>query len=213
MFRATSDPQRDDLSDLFSANGIAVVEYYLSRADLAHMDTIFPSLGLKGAGARANAFSSDAQSWFATHAGLLDLASRLLKGEARLSRLQAFDKSPTANWFVPWHQDRAEDGREREIAHLERTVALRIHLDDCEENNGPLEVVPRSHLLGRLDAAAIAKLVAEAPSQLCLAVRGDIVALRPLLLHRSQRAQRPSARRVVHIEFSAVAPRGMMMLS
>jgi hypothetical protein len=192
------------LDGRFAALGVAVVEYALSEADLAAMAASFPKLDVKVAGARADAFSAAARDWYATHEGLLSLASRLLQADARLSRLQAFDKSPTANWFVPWHQDRAEDGREREVAVLERTLALRIHLDDCDETNGPLEVVPGSHVHGRLDAAAITFLVAEAPSLVCLAARGDIVAMRPLLIHRSQRAQTPAARRVVHIEFAGL---------
>jgi ectoine hydroxylase-related dioxygenase (phytanoyl-CoA dioxygenase family) len=204
MLRSATDAKPRDLCAQFSTSGVAVVEYYLTPEDLARMDAAFPSLGAKTAGARADAFSAEARD---THTALLDLASRLLQGEARLSRLQAFDKSPAANWFVPWHQDRAEDGRERDVALLERTVALRIHLDDCDETNGPLEVVPGSHVHGRLEAAAIANIVATAPTQLCLTVRGDIVAMRPLLLHRSQRAQRPAARRVVHIEFAAISPR------
>jgi ectoine hydroxylase-related dioxygenase (phytanoyl-CoA dioxygenase family) len=191
-----------DVTGQFETAGVAVIEYYLTSDDLADMDATFPILGDRVGGARADAFSASARGWFATHAGLLTLAGRLLGGEAHMSRLQAFDKSPTANWFVPWHQDRAEDGRERDVAQLERTLALRIHLDDCEETNGPLEVVPGTHVHGRLDAAAISATVSDKPTLLCLAVRGDIVAMRPLLLHRSQRAQRPAARRVVHIEYT-----------
>lgn len=195
--------RRAPLQQQFAAGGIAVVEYAMSERDLLAMDASFPRLPDRSGGARAGAFSPEAQGWFATHAGLLDLAGRLLEAPAQLTRLQAFDKMAGANWFVPWHQDRAEDGRERPVGLLERTVALRIHLDDCDESNGPLEVVPGSHVHGRLAADAIAALVATSPSRLCLAVRGDIVALRPLLLHRSQRARIPAARRVVHVEFRA----------
>jgi ectoine hydroxylase-related dioxygenase (phytanoyl-CoA dioxygenase family) len=35
---------------------------------------------------------------------------------------------------------------------LEQVLAVRLHLDDCDERNGALRVVPGSHLLGRLDA-------------------------------------------------------------
>ncbi|MFX4431692.1 phytanoyl-CoA dioxygenase family protein, partial [Acinetobacter baumannii] len=86
----------------------------------------------------------------------------------RIVRALAFDKSEGANWFVPWHQDRAADGSEREIATLERMVALRVHLDDCQEDNGPLEVAPGSHRYGRLEAAGIAGLVADTAPLVCL---------------------------------------------
>jgi ectoine hydroxylase-related dioxygenase (phytanoyl-CoA dioxygenase family) len=189
----------------FATAGVAVVEYALTADDLAAMDAMFPMLGARMAGARADAFTPEARGFFATHEGLLELASRLLGARAHFTRLQAFDKSPAANWFVPWHQDRAEDGCERDVSILGRTVALRVHLDDCDESNGPLEVVPGSHAHGRLQADAISAMVATLPSRVCLAVRGDIVALRPLLLHRSQRARIPAARRVVHMEFSSLS--------
>ena len=191
------------LEEQFEQFGIVVVEYALSPSDLTKMDCMFPTLDARAPGARADAFTPDARHWLARHDGLTDLAGRLLKRPSTLSRLQAFDKSPSANWFVPWHQDRAEDGIEREIADLERTLALRIHLDACDENNGPLDVIPGTHQFGRLDASAIAQHAARQPSRLCLASRGDIVALRPLLLHRSQRAKKPAARRVIHIEYRA----------
>jgi ectoine hydroxylase-related dioxygenase (phytanoyl-CoA dioxygenase family) len=186
----------------FTDLGVAVVEHASTPADLTYLDAVFPRLPPRAAGARASDFSQAAQDWLGTHEGLLDLGRRLTGASMRLSRLQAFNKSSSANWFVPWHQDRAEDGRDREIAILERTVALRIHLDDCCEDDGPLEVVPGSHRQGRLEAAAIAEQVAGTSPLMCLAARGDIVAIRPLLLHRSQRAQKPTARRVIHIEYS-----------
>lgn len=167
------------------------------------LEAAFPKLAQRTPGARADAFSTEAQAWLACHERLLELASRLVESSARLSRIQAFDKSAGSNWFVPRHQDRAENGRNRAISTLERTVALRIHLDDCHEENGPLEVLPGSHTSGRLDAAAIARMVATTPSYVCFADRGDIIAMRPLLVHCSRRARDPNARRVIHLEFTA----------
>lgn len=190
-----------DLVDRFQVAGIAIVEYALAKADLAEMDAVFPTLAPRTAGARVSDFTPHAQSWLVCHTGLNELAARLGGGHMRLSRLQALDKSPLTNWFVPWHQDRAEHGLERPRAQLERTVALRIHLDDCNEDRGPLEVIPGSHLAGRLASPAITDLVATRQALLCLAVRGDIVAMRPLLVHRSQRARIPSQRRVLHLEY------------
>jgi ectoine hydroxylase-related dioxygenase (phytanoyl-CoA dioxygenase family) len=201
---AAASPWPETLEVRFDVLGIAVVEYALTPPDLAAMDALFPRLGDRAAGARADMFSQDARAWLAAHAGLTELARRLSWGlNVRLTRLQAFDKSPSANWFVPWHQDRAEDGQDRPVALLERTVALRIHLDDCGEDNGPLEVIPASHRQGRLDSAAIGLMAAKTPPVLCLAVRGDIVAMRPLIVHRSQRARIPRARRVLHLEYQA----------
>jgi hypothetical protein len=187
----------------FAGAGFATIRGALLDADIAEMESAFPNLPARTAGARAEAFSPQAQTWFAEHEGLRELARRLLRAPARLSRMQAFDKSVGSNWFVPWHQDRAENGEDRSIAALERTTALRIHLDDCGADNGPLVVIPGSHLNGRLDAAAIAAMTAKAEPRHCWARRGDIVAMRPLLVHCSQRARKPAARRVIHLEYSA----------
>jgi ectoine hydroxylase-related dioxygenase (phytanoyl-CoA dioxygenase family) len=195
----------DSFTGRFAEQGVAIFEYVLTPDDLKAMDAVFPDLAPRTAGARSHAFSPEAQVWLANHEGLLELASRLLQAPGRLSRIQAFDKSAGANWFVPWHQDRAEDGQERPVRQLERTVALRIHLDDCDENNGPLEVIPGSHIAGRLDADAIAARTGTTAPLLCLTVRGDIVAMRPLLIHRSQRARIPAARRVIHLEYKVAA--------
>jgi Phytanoyl-CoA dioxygenase (PhyH) len=206
MFRAGIANIAQGTTDDFSNRGIAIYEYALTPADIATMERAFPQLGQRTAGARANAFTPQDQDWFASHGGLPELASRLIGSQVSLTRIQAFDKSAGANWFVPWHQDRAEDGRERPVEELERTVALRIHLDDCNEDNGPLEVLPGSHTHGRLDASAIARLSAHTPSLVCLANRGDIVTISPLIVHRSQRARRPAARRVIHLEYTATKP-------
>ena len=199
---AALHPAPTGLNDFFSATGVAVIEHAVSRIDIARMDAVFPNLRPRTAGARAADFTPQTRDWLMQHEGLAELATSLARIPMRLSRLQAFDKSPSANWFVPWHQDRAEDGRDRPCAELAGMVALRIHLDDCDENNGPLEAIPGSHNRGRLESRAIATLVAQQLPRLCLAVRGDIVAMRPLIVHRSQRARQPRTRRVLHLEYA-----------
>ncbi len=191
-----------NVEHVFARLGTVLILEPLPRADIAHMEEFFPVLPPRTAGARAEDFSREAREWIAGHEGLRALASQLAQKPVWLSRLQAFDKSPEANWFVPWHQDRAEDGRERPVEVLEDTVALRIHLDDCGDDNGPLEVILGSHTSGRLEADAIVKVLAGAAPVSCFAARGDIVAMRPLLLHRSKRATKPAARRVIHIEYA-----------
>ena len=202
-------PVRDGLPDSFNARfasiGVAVIEHALPASDLRVMDALFPQLPARTAGARAADFDPAARAWLSRHEALTSLAGRLGGCQnVRLSRIQAFDKTAGTNWFVPWHQDRAEDGRERPVTELEHTVALRIHLDDCNDDNGPLEVLPGSHIYGRLDSAAITRLAQSHAPLLCLAARGDIVAMRPLLVHLSQKARTPAARRVLHLEYSPV---------
>ena len=132
-----------------------------------------------------------------------------------------FDKTPAANWPVAWHQDltlalAARHDTEgwtnwtvkRGVVHaqappevLARMATVRLHLDDCPEDNGPLRVLPRSHangILGRDEIAARTK----SDERTITAKAGDALFMRPLLLHASSPAKRPAHRRVLHLEFA-----------
>lgn len=133
----------------------------------------------------------------------------------------AFDKTDGVNWKVAWHQDVmfpfarrvaspayalacGKDGVDyarppRPV--LEKLLAVRLHLDDCSETNGPLRVSPGSHLWGILPAADIASRVAAHGEVTCLAREGQALLMRPLLLHASSRASVPNHRRVLHVVF------------
>jgi hypothetical protein len=134
-----------------------------------------------------------------------------------------FDKTPEANWVVPWHQDLTIAVRERTdapgygpwtvkggvphvrppVAVLERMLTLRVHLDDNDETTGPLRVVPGSHARGRLDAGETRAWLERVPPRTCPVARGGVLVMRPLLLHASSPAQDPGHRRVVHLEYAA----------
>jgi len=85
---------------------------------------------------------------------------------------------------------------------LSRVIALRVHLDASNEDNGPLRVIPGSHLDGVLTDRNVAALVSERQAVECCVSRGGIVATRPLVVHSSSKARSESARRVVHIEYA-----------
>ena len=134
-----------------------------------------------------------------------------------------FDKTEQANWKVLWHQDLTIAVRRRieapgfgpwsvkagvphvqpPIEVLERMVTLRLHLDDCAEQNGPLRVLPTSHQSGRLSARAIQELRGRIPAVSCVTRRGSALLMRPLLVHASSPAHSPTHRRVVHLESAA----------
>jgi hypothetical protein len=138
-------------------------------------------------------------------------------------RATLFDKSPTANWLVVWHQDTALPLRMRcddstwgpwsskagiLYAHapawaLEQVVALRVSLDDSSKTNGPLRVLPNTHLSGVLTDAAIEQLARSATSVDCIARAGGVVAMRPLTVHASSKSIDDQPRRVLHIEYAA----------
>lgn len=141
-----------------------------------------------------------------------------------------FEKSVSTNWLVALHQDlgipvaaRSDDpalsgwSEKAGVLHvqppvelLEQLIAIRLHLDDCDAGDGPLRVVPGSHRLGRLDPEAASRCRAERGEVACVAARGSVMAMRPLLLHASSRATGGSQRRVLHFLFGPrVLPHGL----
>jgi ectoine hydroxylase-related dioxygenase (phytanoyl-CoA dioxygenase family) len=146
----------------------------------------------------------------------------LLGKQARVVRGIFFDKTPEANWKVPWHQDLTIAVRQRKEAvgfncwtqkagtiHvqpptsvMEGILTLRLHLDDTNEDSGALKVLPGSHTYGRLSPTAIQRTRREKPSFVCAAKKGDVLVMRPLLLHSSSVSSNASHRRVVHLEYA-----------
>jgi ectoine hydroxylase-related dioxygenase (phytanoyl-CoA dioxygenase family) len=142
---------------------------------------------------------------------------------ARVVRSLLFDKNPDANWKVPWHQDLTIAVKDRRdvagfgpwsikagVHHvqpprdvLERMLTVRLHLDDCGLDNGPLRVIPGSHALGSIEPAAIADVRRHMPEVTCTVPAGGAVLMRPLLLNSNYPPTRPGHRRVVHLEFAA----------
>ena len=136
-----------------------------------------------------------------------------------------FDKTPEINWLVPWHQDLSIAVKERinvptygpwstkdGVPHvqppvniLEPMVTLRLHLDDCDDSNGALRVIPGSHRLGRLQATDIVRVRSIEKEVVCSMHAGDALLMRPLLLHASSEASAPAHRRVIHLEYAACA--------
>jgi ectoine hydroxylase-related dioxygenase (phytanoyl-CoA dioxygenase family) len=138
-------------------------------------------------------------------------------------RALLFDKTPDANWKVAWHQDLSIAVAERRatpgftgwslkegVWHvqppacvLERMITLRIHLDNCGPDNGPLKVIPGSHCEGRLSRERIEWWKTHCKIVECHVPAGGALLMRPLLLHASSPAMKPSHRRVLHVEFAA----------
>lgn len=160
----------------------------------------------------------------------LSLVSGLVGGNAFPVRAILFDKTDGANWGVPWHQDLSiavaeqieTDGFgpwsvKEGIVHVQppmeilaKMITVRLHLDDCNADNGALRVLPRSHLDGELSSEDIAALVVKSPGVTCEVSTGGALVMRPLLLHASSPAKNPSHRRVFHIEYAAIElPNGL----
>jgi len=151
---------------------------------------------------------------------LLEIFSTILGPKFGLVRVLFFDKPPEQSWCLPWHKDLTiavqDNGkpsahfqkptRKAGIPHVEASLDVlramltaRIHLDDVTEENGPLKVLPGSHLAGKVMPND------ESPAQAVLVHRGDVLLMRPLLAHSSAGAfpNTTRHRRVLHLEFAA----------
>jgi Phytanoyl-CoA dioxygenase (PhyH) len=160
---------------------------------------------------------------FAESSPLLKIAASVLGMDARPVKAILFDKTPSANWYVTWHQDLTIAVKQRidvegfgpwsekeGLPHvqppatvLEKMVSLRIHLDACSEQNGAIKFIPGSHCVGIMNSPEIESCRIEHESICCSANRGDIIAMSPLILHSSSRSTNPDHRRVLHIEYAA----------
>ena len=160
--------------------------------------------------------------------------ARLLPADALAVQCTLFDKTPARNWLVAWHQDlsvpvqgHTADSAWRgwsdkqgvgfvqaPAAWLERLLAVRLHIDPCGADAGPLRVVPASHRHGRLalkpgDSGARMHALRQSLGEVtCTAQAGDALLMRPLIAHASSRMAKggPARRRVLHLVF---APPGL----
>ena len=159
---------------------------------------------------------------FAESAPMLAIARRFTGDSTIPFRATLFDKSIRSNWLVAWHQDTALP-LEREhdtpgwgpwstksgvtYAHapaeaLARVIALRFHFDDSTSDNGPLRVLPGSHERGVLTDAEVADRVRAVDPVDCFISAGGVIAMRPLTVHASSKAESANPRRVLHIEYA-----------
>lgn len=78
-------------------------------------------------------------------------------------------------------------------------LTLRIHLDEVTDENGPLRVVPKSHVAGDSEGVGIGHAAT------IYAGIGDVLAMRPLLSHASGPSTKGTRRhrRILHLEFTA----------
>ena len=131
-----------------------------------------------------------------------------------------FDKPESSNWFVSYHQDLTISvdkkldvegfGRwttkqnqfavQPPLNILQDNFTIRIHLDNTNEENGALKVIPTSHLKGIYRPETIDWTTETEIS--CNVKKGGVMFMKPLLLHSSGRTTNNSKRRVLHIEFS-----------
>lgn len=154
---------------------------------------------------------------------LTQLISQLFGQDFFVVKSIYFDKPETSNWYVPYHQDltisvdkkvavenfgpwtvkQNQFAVQPPIEILENIVTIRIHLDDTNENNGALRVIPKSHSQ-QIYRPEHVDWTKETETTCCVKQGGAMI-MKPLILHSSSRTTNHQKRRVIHIEFSNIA--------
>ena len=112
------------------------------------------------------------------------------------------DKIPSAN-FGGWSVKKGVVHVQPPASVLENMLTLRVHLDDCDADNGPLRVLRGSHRYGRLNDGQVEDLKHTSEEVICVVPAGGVLLMRPLVLHASSPAKIPRHRRVIHLEYAA----------
>ena len=139
--------------------------------------------------------------------------------EAGLVRSILFNKNGELNWSVRWHHDSVICVKEKievegfgpwslkygvnhvriPTEYLDSMITARLHLDDANADNGALQVIPGSHRHGFLSRDEISRMTDKAV--LCEAEPGDLLLMKPMILHHSEHAESSRLRRVLHLEY------------
>ena len=216
---------RETFHDAVQSRGFALVSECLSVSEIEFLRGEFPAT----APPERNLFSRESIRRLSASQSVRNLAVSMLGPSCFAVRAIFFNKSPEANWKVAWHQDLTIAVRAKYestgfsswsvkhgVAHvqppasiLEKMLAIRLHLDDSEHENGPLRCIPGSHKLGRLSNDEI--LVLDKSEKVtCLAPAGSALLMCPLVVHASSSCTSARARRVLHFEFANVElPNGL----
>lgn len=138
-----------------------------------------------------------------------------------LTKAIYFDKPPQSNWYVTWHQDIPINVKEKietegfrgwthkagltsvipPLEYLQSAYNVRVHLDDTDEKNGALKVIPKTHF-NILSAEEMALIRETNESKFCKVSKGGVHLMKPLTLHASSKTENDKHRRVIHLEFN-----------
>lgn len=204
----------------FTTQGFALLPQVLSAAECESAASRIAAVSADSAGTRSllpQAWCQALAQKIRRHPSL----APLVPADFAAVQCTFFEKSTARNWLVPVHQDlsipvaiRVEHAglsgwSEKEgslyvqppAELLRQLVAVRLHIDACGAEDGPLRVVPGSHLHGKMEAQAAAAARYAQVEVVCTAGQGSAMAMRPLLLHSSSKSTGGSRRRVLHFLF------------
>jgi ectoine hydroxylase-related dioxygenase (phytanoyl-CoA dioxygenase family) len=207
----------DQLKVLVHAQGFAVIPVCLEQAVVESLRAQFN----ESHPPERNILSIPSIQALATSKSVREIMEAILGPTCFAVRAIFFNKTQASNWKVVWHQDLTISVRDRKtvdgfgpwttkegVLHVQPStevmqgvLAIRLHLDESTNDNGPLRVIPGSHRKGRLSPKQISSFD-KREAQTCTVQKGGALVMRPLLLHASSACEVPQSRRVVHIEFA-----------
>mgnify|MGYP001408412619 CR=1 FL=1 len=225
-----TDSLLDRLSSELTSNGFAMIKGLFNPIEVAQLSSLADSIdssewrtlpGRTRFAVRDVQLRSPELAAAVRDSSLMGLARKVLGLGAQPVGAILFDKPIGANWKVPPHQDLLIPVKKKvDVAGysgwclkqgvqyvsppddvLREMLAFRVHLDSCPADAGALRVIPGSHTR-RLHATDWSTSSASDFS-VCQAEVGDCLMMRPLLIHRSNTANNPNRRRVLHVLMTA----------
>jgi phytanoyl-CoA dioxygenase PhyH len=212
------------MSFALERDGALICERILSSDAIDQLRLHFDAINSGRAGSRPFDVPKIIMDLIGPSGSLGTLATEQAGQAATPVRVLLFDKTPASNWAVSWHQDRTIAVKQRadvdgygpwsvkgDVVHVEPPVAilqnmltLRLFIDDCGADNGPLEIVVGSHRHGRLPETDLGDAVERGGAFAACGRAGDVLVMKMLAVHSSKRAASPSHRRVLHIDYATI---------
>lgn len=215
----SSHPVTSSLPSKFLEQGYLIVPGFLTqeevnsaRLESSRLARVFDQTCIRNLRSKSEHFH---------HLALKGKQQLIPEADYRPVRSILFDKTKEQNWPVTWHQDLtiAVTGQynipdygpwttKDKVVHVQppidilaQMITFRIHLDETPSTNGALRLIPGSHHLGRVPSSRVPALEKNDPV-ICECQPGDLLLMRPLILHSSPRSESPRHRRVLHFEFA-----------
>jgi ectoine hydroxylase-related dioxygenase (phytanoyl-CoA dioxygenase family) len=211
-----------ELHQLFDHSGYSIIDGVISSAEcdqvITHLNNTFPKRTKAGI---RNLMSNELVRKLASDPRLIEITESISGKPLVPFKATLFEKTGKANWLVAWHQDTAlplEKNVEGDgwgpssvkegvtFVHaptcaVSKILALRIQLDASTETNGPLRVIPGSHQK-RIRNDDEFEMWSSKEAITCIADKGNVIAMSPLIVHASSKCTTDEPRRVLHIEYA-----------
>jgi ectoine hydroxylase-related dioxygenase (phytanoyl-CoA dioxygenase family) len=211
-----------ELGQVFDQSGYSIIDGVISPAEcdqvITHLTNNSPRRTKAGL---RNLMSNELVRKLASDPRLIAITESLFGKPLVPFKATLFEKRGKANWLVAWHQDTALPLEKNVEGHgwgpssakegvtfvnaptwaVSKILALRIQLDASTNTNGPLRVIPGSHQKRHRNDDEF-DVWSKREAITCIADKGSVIAMSPLLVHASSKRTTDEPRRVLHIEYS-----------